>query len=89
MLGEVKITDSGGSTEVRPVIETELVLGAVRKRIRLTLTNRTGMLFRLLLGRKTLEGEFIVDVARKYVAGGRPARRAKAEPAAEAGREGP
>jgi hypothetical protein len=28
-------------------------------------------------------------VARKYVAGGRPARRAKAEPAAEAGREGP
>jgi hypothetical protein len=89
MLGEVKITDSGGTTEVRPVIETELVLGPVRKRILLTLTNRTGMLFRMLLGRKTLEGEFIVDVARKYVAGGRPARRAKTEPAAAAGREVP
>jgi hypothetical protein len=85
MLGEVKITDSGGSSEVRPLIETELVVGPVTKRILLTLTNRTGMLFRLLLGRKTLEGDFIVDVARKYVTGGRRAARARAAAAAGEG----
>jgi len=84
MLGEVKITDSGGASEVRPLIETELVLGRVSKRVLVTLTNRTGMLFRMLLGRKTLEGDFIVDVASKYVTGGRQAARARAAAAAAA-----
>lgn len=75
MLRQVQVTDSGGSTEVRPVIETVLALGAVRKRILLTLTDRSGMLFRMLLGRKALEGDFLVDVAKKYLTGGIPARR--------------
>jgi hypothetical protein len=52
---------------VRPVIETEMVLGPVRKKILLTLTNRSGMLFRMILGRKALEGDFRVDVAGKYL----------------------
>lgn len=69
MLREVRVTDSGGSAEVRPVIETEMALGRVRKRILLTLTDRTGMLFRMLIGRKALEGDFLVDVAAKYLAG--------------------
>lgn len=67
MLRSVKVTDSGGTSEVRPVIETELVLGAVRKPILLTLTDRTGMLFRMLVGRKALEGDFLVDVAARYL----------------------
>lgn len=64
---EMQVTDSGGHTEVRPVIETALELGPVRKRIQLTLTDRRGMLFRMLLGRKALEGDFLVDVASKYL----------------------
>lgn len=68
-LREMQVTDSGGHAEVRPVIETTLVLGPVRKRILLTLTDRRGMLFRMLLGRKALEGDFLVDVARKYLMG--------------------
>lgn len=52
VLGRVRVVDSGGHPEVRPVIETELRLGPVRKRIRLTLTDRSGMLFRMILGRK-------------------------------------
>lgn len=81
MLRSVKVTDSGGGAEVRPVIETELVLGPVRKRILLTLTDRTGMLFRMLLGRKALQDDFLVDVAARYLtrpsgrsepSGGRP-----------------
>jgi hypothetical protein len=67
VVGRVRVTDSGGHPEVRPVIETEIVLGPVRKRIRVTLTNRSGMLFRMILGRKALEGDFVVDTSRKYL----------------------
>jgi hypothetical protein len=74
-LGMVRVTDSGGHREVRPVIETLLALGPVRKRIRITLTDRAGMLFRMILGRKALEEDFVVDVARKFVQGRPPRRR--------------
>jgi hypothetical protein len=67
MLRRVTITDSGGHREIRPLIATELVLGPVRKRIFLSLTDRSGMLFRMILGRKALEGDFLVDVSRKYL----------------------
>jgi hypothetical protein len=66
VLRRLCVTDSGGHPEVRPVIETEMVLGPVRKRILLTLADRSGMLFRMILGRKALEGDFRVDVASKY-----------------------
>jgi hypothetical protein len=66
-LSRIRVTDSGGHPDVRPVIETDLVLGPVRKRIRLTLADRSTMLFRMILGRKTLEGDFVVDVASKYL----------------------
>jgi hypothetical protein len=67
VIKRMRVVDSGGHPEVRPVIETDLVLGPVRKRILLTLTNRSGMLFRMILGRKALEGDFCVDVASKYL----------------------
>ena len=72
MLRRVTVTDSGGHREIRPLIATEMVLGPVRKRILLTLTDRSGMLFRMILGRKALEGDFLVDVARKYLQGKTP-----------------
>lgn len=67
VLRRIRVVDSGGHPEVRPLVETELVLGPVRKRILVTLTNRSGMLFRMIVGRKALEGDFQVDVARKYL----------------------
>ncbi|HWM91390.1 MAG TPA: RimK/LysX family protein [Thermoanaerobaculia bacterium] len=67
ILGHLRVTDSGGHPEVRPLVETEIVLGPVRKRIRITLTNRAGRLFRMILGRKALEGDFVVDTSRKYL----------------------
>jgi hypothetical protein len=67
VLRRMRMVDSGGHPEVRPVIETELVLGPVRKTILVTLTDRSGMLFRMILGRKALEGDFRVDVAAKYL----------------------
>lgn len=68
----VMVCNSGGLREQRPLVETTLRLGAVTKRIRLTVTNRAGMRFRLILGRKALEGDFVVDVSRKYLCGHRP-----------------
>ena len=67
LLGRLRVKDSGGHPELRPYIETELALGPVRKRIRLTLTDRSGMLFRMILARKALEGDFVVDTSRKYL----------------------
>lgn len=74
LLGTTRVTDSGGHKEERPVIETLLSVGPVRKRVFLTLTDREGMLFRMLLGRKALEGDFSIDVSRKYLMGGRRPR---------------
>jgi hypothetical protein len=67
VLEMLDIRNSGGSCESRPVVETTLRLGPVSKRVRLTVARRAGMCFRLILGRKALEGDFVVDVSRKYL----------------------
>jgi hypothetical protein len=67
VLGMVVVANSAGMCEERPLIETTLRLGNVVKRIRLTVTSRHGMRFAVILGRKALEDDFIVDVSRKYL----------------------
>ena len=77
VLRQIEVRDSGGHLEIRPLIETELVLGPVRKRIFVTLSDRSGMLFRMILGRKALEGDFLVDPSCKYLLRAWHRRRAK------------
>jgi hypothetical protein len=60
------VTDSGGHQELRPVVVATIRLGPVTKQVAFTVTNRASMLFRMLLGRKALEGDFLVDVSQKY-----------------------
>jgi hypothetical protein len=67
VLEMVAVRNSSGLYEQRPVVETSLRLGPVLKRVRLTLTNRCGMRFRMILGRKALEKDFIVDVSKQYL----------------------
>jgi hypothetical protein len=67
LLKMVIVSNSAGMREQRPLVETTLKLGPVTKRIRLTITNRMGMRFAMILGRKALEGDFVVDVGKKYV----------------------
>lgn len=74
VLEMVMVSNSGGVREQRPLVETDVVLGPVRKRVLLTVANRAGMLFRMILGRTALEGDFMVDVSRKYLLGRRPRR---------------
>jgi hypothetical protein len=67
LLGWVVVSNSGGYREPRPLVETAVRLGPVVKRVRLTVANRAGLRFRMLLGRQALLGDFLVDVSQKYL----------------------
>jgi predicted deacylase len=67
--GYVVVRDTSGRMERRPVIETALGIGPVKKRIAVTLTNRGDMLFPMLIGRTALGSGFVVDPARRYLLG--------------------
>ncbi len=55
------VTNSGGTGEMRNVIQTSLEVGGESWPIELTLTNRDEMGFRLLIGRQAMRGHFVVD----------------------------
>lgn len=65
------VTDSGGHTENRYVIETALELGGRVFPAEVTLTNRDNMKYRFLLGRNALRRRFVVDPARSWRLGKR------------------
>lgn len=65
-----QVTDSGGHSEERYVIETRVRLGGIERCIEMTLTNRDTMKFRMLLGRSALqELGLLVDSSRSYLIG--------------------
>ncbi len=66
-----RIKDSGGRTEVRPVVETQISLAGKRWTIELTLTRRDEMGFRMLLGRQAIRKRLMVDPGRSFLAGKR------------------
>jgi hypothetical protein len=66
------ITNSSGEKERRYVINTQITLGDVTKDIEITLTNRSTMKFKMLLGRTALSNDFSVMPEKSYVMG-RPA----------------
>lgn len=61
-----KIKSSNGSSELRPVIETEIKLMGQKWLIEITLTNRDEMGFRMLLGRASFRDRFFVDANKSY-----------------------
>jgi hypothetical protein len=67
VLHMVVVANSSGFREERPLIETQIHLGPIRKLIRLTVTNRSAMRFRMILGRQALTDDFVVDVSKKYL----------------------
>ena len=60
------ITASNGQSELRYVVETEVVVDGEPMVIELTLSRRDAMGFRMLLGRRALRGRFVVDPRRSY-----------------------
>lgn len=70
-----KVTDSGGHSEQRWVIETLLAVGPHSWDIEVTLSARDNMLFRMLLGRTALNGHALVDSSASYLVGKRPKKK--------------
>ncbi len=65
----IEVRDTSGRTERRPVIETTLELGPLRKRIRVTLTDRGDMRCPMLVGRTALGHEVVVDPLAHHLLG--------------------
>jgi hypothetical protein len=71
----IEVRDTSGRLERRPVIETTLALGPLRRRIRITLTDRGDMQCPMLVGRTALAGGVVVDPSARYILGrGREAK---------------
>ena len=69
VLGFREVKDSGGHLENRPFIHTKARIGAHEWEIDISLTNREGMKFRMLLGREALAGGFLVNPSTSYLIG--------------------
>jgi hypothetical protein len=61
------VRSSTGHATRRPVIRTRMQWGPNRWPIELTLCNREGMGYCMLLGREAIEGRFLVDAAQSFV----------------------
>lgn len=71
IIGHKVVRDTGARAETRPVVRTRIVCGPLDTIADVTLTDRTGMNFRMLLGRLTLEHRVLVDPSRGYLVTGR------------------
>lgn len=74
VIGHKVVKDTGARAERRPVVRTRIVCGPLDTVAEVTLTDRTGMNFRMLLGRLTLDGRCVVDPSRGYLATPGPGR---------------
>jgi hypothetical protein len=61
------VTDSGGHTENRYVIDTTFVIAGQQFTTEVTLTNRDNMRYRLLLGRNALRRRMLVDPGKSFM----------------------
>lgn len=65
-----RVRDTRARPEIRPVVRTRIVCGPLDTYADVTLTDRAGMNFRMLLGRLAMEGRCLVDPAHGYLATG-------------------
>ncbi len=71
LLEEREVRDSGGHSELRYVIETQIAIGDAIHTAEITLTNRDTMGFRMLIGRTAMKGHYLVDPGNSYLMGKR------------------
>jgi hypothetical protein len=76
-----RVRPSHGERQERVVVRTQVRLGPVEKEIELSLVSRHGMLCRMLLGRKAVEGTFLIDPSKpSLLSRARRKRRKKVAP---------
>jgi hypothetical protein len=68
-LEQRNVTDSGGHTEERWVVEVDLAIGGNTYRAEMTLTNRDNMAYRMLLGRTAMKDAIRVNPGGKWLCG--------------------
>ena len=61
LIGEREITSSNGRSEVRPIVRTKVRIAGEEWPIEVSLSNREGMTYRMLLGRSAMKGRMIVN----------------------------
>jgi hypothetical protein len=66
VIGYKSVRDTSATAELRPVVRTRLVCGPIDRVIDVTVTDRTGMIFRMILGREALAGHAVVDPSLGY-----------------------
>ena len=64
-----RVRSSTGHYHTRCFVRTRIRIGPVEKVIELSLASRERMLYRMLLGRKALEKDFLVDVSKRRTLG--------------------
>ena len=74
VIGYKRVRDTSAKAECRPVVRTRLVCGPIDTEIDITVTDRSGMIFRMILGRHALAGRAVVDPNRGYTTGPEPHR---------------
>jgi len=62
-----RVRSSTGDYRRRCFVKARVSIGPIEKEIELSLVSREKMVFRMLLGRKALEGDFLVDVNKRKV----------------------
>jgi hypothetical protein len=63
----VEVRDTSGRRERRPLLETELEMGPLRRTIRITLTDRGDMRYHMLVGRTAIPPGVLVDPAARFL----------------------
>ena len=67
LIDEREVRDSGGHSEMRYVIETDIKIGPDTHRVEFTLTNRDSMGFRMLIGRTAMKDRYLVDPGKSFL----------------------
>jgi hypothetical protein len=63
------VTSSSGHRERRYVIRTEVTVGKISFKTDITLTDRSPLRFRMLLGRLALKKHFVIDPSKSHLLG--------------------
>ena len=77
-IGQKMVRDTGANAELRHLVRTRVVCGPLDVDATVTITDRKGMNFRMLLGRTTLAGRCLVDPEHGYLHSPLPPRRNRA-----------
>ncbi len=72
---QTHVRSSNGEQHERYFVRTNVVIHGHSKEVEFSLVSRESMMCRILLGRKALEGDFLVDSSQKHVS--RPRRKVR------------